>query len=563
VSLDHLSLNAHSGWEYSEAGIFEGSGDGTYFCDNGSATVQLQMREDPANPGSLLCAMSNLDFDMPPCNIELTGDLPGDKIQTILGLLEPLFQSLVEDRLQDLITDSMDELGKLAEEMVPTSHIWDEYTGLFYELIPEVSAHQLEGQHYTHNYFSHPDYMVSLSAYELADFDIEDVTDDHYSSLNVTGFFSPLEDGEYAFRMEYSQCMRLTVGSASVGKLEFHNPGMCWPEHFDDELHHVMAGPSYGPIPMIVEYQGGCGGGWFHLLARKESATEWVQIPDLEIYNNEDEPSADLPVVLSNDPYPFIAIATAMRFEPTGGSIPEPEHHNIPPTPQGPTSEHLQFIMDGAVLDSLCKSHVQAGWLETKSITEAMIPDALKQVIDLTTAFWDQYLPGLASRWPGYDVSLIPGTVYGYEDVSVSVSEADQIRVTADTVPVGMYVVDPHGRILEHVADFAISLDIHIDHAEITQGFSPVLVTQLDSLTITDLTIDWTAPFIQAAPIDVITYTLGQLFSLVIMPEIDQRLAQGTPVPVPEWVGLTACRTVFGEGLVYFGTTLEFDLDRH
>ncbi|GIQ83844.1 hypothetical protein KIPB_005234 [Kipferlia bialata] len=557
VAVDHLSMSAHSGWAYTEAGIFEGQGDGQYYCQDGSAKAQIEMREDPLNPGSLLCSVTTLDFNMPPCDLELTGEgLPGDVISAALTLLEPLFQSLVEDRLQDLITDTLNEVGRLAEEMIPTSHIWDDFTSLFYELVPEVSAHQLEGTYYGNNHFSSADHQEQLSAYDLADFSIA-----NYRSINVTGYFNPLEDGAYAFRQEHSQDMRLTLGSQRTGSLEMHNPGMCWPEHFADELHNVMAGPSYGPIPMTVEYQSGCGGGWFKLRCRKESDNQWEQIPDLALYNNENEPSADLPVVLSNDPYPFIAVATAMRFEPIGGTIPEPEHHNIPPTPMGSTADHLQFVLDAAVLDSLAKAHVEAGWLETKSVTEAMIPDSVKPIIDLTTAFWDQYMPGLSSRWPGYDVTLVPGTVYGYEEVSVSVSEADQITMQAQTMPVSMYVVDDKESFLEHVADFSMSFDMHIDHAEITQGYSPVLLLQIDSLSLTRLSLDWVAPFIGTpASLSLLSYALGELASLVLVPAIDQALASGFPVPVPEWVGLTACRTVFSDGLIFFGTTLEFDL---
>eukprot|EP00768_Dysnectes_brevis_P002264 gnl/Dysnectes_brevis/1737_a1981_2096.p1 GENE.gnl/Dysnectes_brevis/1737_a1981_2096~~gnl/Dysnectes_brevis/1737_a1981_2096.p1 ORF type:complete len:650 (-),score=112.95 gnl/Dysnectes_brevis/1737_a1981_2096:55-2004(-) len=557
INIDHLSFSAHSQWSYSEANVLKGQGDGTYSSQNGNAAIQLQLREDPANPGSLLCGISSISLDVSAIDFDLTGEgLPDQQIITlVLQILEPLFQTLVGNRIEDLMQDTINESCRKLEQMIPQSKIYDDYTSLFFELVPETAGHTLDGSYYSDNHFDSWDHTVSYSAFDLVDFDIK-----NYRSINVTGFFTPLEySDDWQFRAEYDQILRLSVGDKSEGDLELWNIGACWPEHFSLEVHGVSAGPST-PQPIMIEYQSGCGGGWFQLYSRKGGSGSWEQIPDLDLYNNNNEPSPQLPVILSTDPYPFIAIATAMRFEPINGMIPESEHHDLSTTPIGSTADHWQLLFDSAVLDSFAKSHIEGDWLETQSITESMIPSGFKSVIDLTTEFWDTYIPGLAARWPGYNLSLVPGVVESSDvdaQVEVDVTADTQITIVA-SIPFGIVVVDSNNTVLEHVADMSSALELHISDAAITQGYDPRLVFQLDELALTALRLTWTASWVQQiAPTDVLLDALQQLLELTVMPRIDQTLLQGVPVPVPEGVGLTACRTVFGDGEIFFGTTLE------
>ena len=102
-----------------------------------------------------------------------------------------------------------------------------------------------------------------------------------YHSIDVTGWFTPDTTGDYSFQVNYKQRYQLDANGQSMGKLEMHNPGMCWyvlshcfncglianvyrPQwHTDTTKTMTLNAGSWYPIRM--RYQSGCGGGEFRL----------------------------------------------------------------------------------------------------------------------------------------------------------------------------------------------------------------------------------------------------------------------------------------------------------
>eukprot|EP00764_Aduncisulcus_paluster_P009067 gnl/Carplike_NY0171/2981_a4010_545.p1 GENE.gnl/Carplike_NY0171/2981_a4010_545~~gnl/Carplike_NY0171/2981_a4010_545.p1 ORF type:complete len:659 (+),score=177.88 gnl/Carplike_NY0171/2981_a4010_545:12-1988(+) len=351
--------------------IVDVNASATMYFQEGSAALTFHMDEDPDDSGHLKIYIYEFDLDFGKDDIEIY-NTDESIVQTIVDIFYPMFKGTIESWVKDAISDFVNDGIEEFLALIPLSHTVDAWSSFEWGLIPERSLHQFEGTYYHNAIFGSDEDDLAMTG--------EDLSDGHhiknYKSLRVTGYFSPLEEGDYKFHGDYDSILRVTLNGTGYGHdLEHHNPGMCWPEHhtFTTDAYHLTPSDF---LEVMVEYQVGCGGGSFKVTLIKDDE-DGVTIPTLQIFDTTGIGEDQEPVIVTDDPEPgFASFASLAMFVPVYGALPAITKSELPVEPLTTVleGEHFHCAIDESVMDTYIQSHVEAGIMESLIFTDDDIP---------------------------------------------------------------------------------------------------------------------------------------------------------------------------------------------
>eukprot|EP00767_Chilomastix_cuspidata_P002095 gnl/Chilomastix_cuspidata/222.p2 GENE.gnl/Chilomastix_cuspidata/222~~gnl/Chilomastix_cuspidata/222.p2 ORF type:complete len:648 (-),score=335.79 gnl/Chilomastix_cuspidata/222:2327-4270(-) len=553
IDLNDMNIEASAEYLFDGLSIIEEEGPVEISCFDGSVHITLKVDENSEQPGHLRVEFDEFDVDLGTLEINLL-----NASQDVINTFVDVFVWIVEDDIGEAIGDNIKEiLQNVVDtmlELMPTTHTFDEWTTLIYNLVPEKALHQVEGEYYGDNHFDDYDHDVAYNGDDLADFDIK-----NYRSIDVTGYLSPTVDDEYHIYVEYDQAIQVDISNSTHsegdGDLELWNIGMCWPENFDMKTGSLCMGPSYEMAEIRIQYQSGCGGGWFHLYMKGSGDDDYYAIPTLWLFDNTEEPSVDEPVIIDDsNPAPgYLAIASDFRFAPTVGSLPEMVSHDLPAAPL--TSNNMfQIAIDDTVFSSFIKAHVEAGALTQFFVTAETNP-ALGSL--LTTEFWDMFIGGLAADFP--DTPLGMGLTAEAEDVYAVVSADEQLDLGGEYT-LEFYTLDPDTLdVAVHVFDLLVALDIDLN-LEFEQGANATFLVTFVYIDLEDLEVPFSFPGTEpAADLSGLLSPLNFLLNEALVPFLNDDIRPAYALALPDGWALESVNIQFLDDIVYVHGDLYFE----
>ncbi len=564
LSMHNLQALATMNWEYTDGPGIDFHGTAVDTISSTQLGIDLLISDNSG--GGQLTVSTSLSAHVGSLDIELQG--PGSQFfQVIVKMITPIMISVFQDVIKSTISDKINTLISEILAAIPTKVPIDPNGGLpglylSYGLIPTPDVHGLSGTYYPgdNSFGGGGSYPVTYQHYDR-------ISIDNYQSYDVSGWYSPLVSGSYTFQLSYDQRAELDINSQSIGSLEMHNPGMCWPEHSQHTTSSMILelGSWY---PLRLRYQSGCGGGWVSLSQCDSQGNNCVPIEPLALYTVNNNQNLEIPVTVystgggpdgsSSSSGGVIEMNVAAGTIDVNSTLPSPYHPQ--PLPSNfilaNNTQMIRLELESYIFQSLiwCIDQTLPNglWL---SVTPITLPPAEAEWL-LNTTTWKTLLPGLYSAFPDQLFSVFIGptttptiTIDPVKGLIISVDATFNISMSPYPIHWGSETV------IQIEAKETLAIDLSI------RDGSPPTNTNVLTGAITQFTTDTLKLVYSDVPVFNVTDLLP-LFNLlttdVIEPAINKILAKGIPIPVIGPLALSDPVIAYDTGVVAIATDFDF-----
>ncbi|EDQ85146.1 uncharacterized protein MONBRDRAFT_29494 [Monosiga brevicollis MX1] len=503
ITAQNMDIEADMGWRYHD-GLIKIEGTARDILNDTSLTIQLALS---AEDGHLSLALPTCQLDVHNFHIILDG---GDSsfYQAIVNMISGPLRSVFEKVISEAIGDAINALATKVLPEVPVELPLGNSMVVDYALVNTSNNQGLAGYHYSDNHFSGDHRAVLFTSFSLSV--------GAYDSFDVSGYFLPKFSGSFAMQVHHDQDSLVEINGLSAGKLEMHNPGMCWPEYHTDTTAYfnATAGVYY---PLRLRYQSGCGGGKVELRLC-EAGSDCVVLSPLNVTTNT---SQEVPVLVTTE-----AILVSSGAEIYDAAHPQEAaapHAKLPvalPASFNQSQDMLAVFVDPYLLTSLISTWVQAGEFNA-TWTNATLPPAVARYIQLNTTFFKTLLPELYARFPNDAMTL-----------TTFVERFEPFMVTSDASLTASITFGCNVSVLQGAPTPAsipaMMLSLRANFTASVQLRNGTIVPQISAINV-DPGLQWAlVPVYNVSQLDPL---LDNLFAKVLLPLLNDALAAGIPLP--------------------------------